>query len=366
MKQKSNGLPKKTKYSKLDKFQLIKKTKRKSYIIKKLKALIEVNSLINSSLNKDIVLKNILDHTKAIMNCTKSSILLVEPESNELKFAVLTNEEEQKQLKDIRLKMGEGIAGTVWRQGTPLLIRDATKDRRFSAKADKKTEYRTTSIVAVPLVVNGKIIGVMEAINKLNLSPFNRFDMEIMQNLALQAAVAIENAKLYELAITDGLTRLFIHRYFQKRLEEEMNRSFRYGSDLSIVMADIDFFKRLNDNYGHLAGDEILIRTAELIKKNCRSSDIACRYGGEELSIILPEADLKGAVFFADKLRSIIEKMVVNFLERELRITISLGVASLKEDQPKSKADFISMADQALYHSKNSGRNKVTAFNAIK
>ena len=284
--------------------------------------------------------------------------------TNELKFAILSREEDRKFLEDIRLKMGEGIAGTVWRQGKPLVIKDVSRDNRFSAKADTKTEYKTSSLMAVPLVVDGKIIGVMEAINKKK-GAFNKFDLEIFQNLSLQAAVAIENAELYELAITDGLTHLYIHRYFQQRLDEEMNRSLRYDCDLSVVMIDIDYFKKLNDTYGHQAGDEVLIRTSELIRSNSRSCDIPCRYGGEEFCVILPETDIEGAVLFAEKIREIIELLEVEYKDRMITLTISVGVASRKTTCTESKGELIRMADEALYKAKEAGRNCVKTFSKI-
>jgi diguanylate cyclase (GGDEF)-like protein len=287
---------------------------------------------------------------------------LVNEEKKILKFAVLTDTKDQKQLKAVELKIGEGIAGTVWQKGTPLIINDVSKDDRFSNLADKMTSNRTTSLIAVPLTVNGKIIGVMEAINKVYDGVFNKIDLEIFLYLAGQAAIAIENARLYELAVTDGLTGLFIHRFFYNRLEEEIKRALRYKNDLALVMLDIDFFKKLNDTYGHQAGDEVLLKTADCIRENCRLSDIPCRYGGEEFCIILPDTDIKGALIFAEKLRNKIADLKINYLDNILKYTVSLGVVSFCNNNPSDKQEFVAMADKALYQSKNTGRNRTTLY----
>jgi diguanylate cyclase (GGDEF)-like protein len=330
--------------------------------IAKLRRLIEVNSIISSSLNKTKVLKNILDQTKLLIGCKKSSILLVDHATNELKFEVFADEEDRVNLADVRLKMGEGIAGFVWQRGKPVVIDDVKKDVRFSNKADEKTAQTTTSLIAVPLIVNAKVIGVMEAINKEENTYFDEFDLELMNHLAVQAAIAIENANLYQLATTDGLTRLFIHRFFQQRLEEEFNRALRYDNQLSIIMFDIDHFKKFNDVYGHQTGDEVLIATAAIIKRNCRLSDVPCRYGGEEISVILPQTNHEGAMLLAERIRVSVENFSLAHDGSMVQLTISGGVASLKAHNPANKDALIKMADQALYAAKKNGRNQVASY----
>jgi len=307
-------------------------------VISKLLSLIGVTSIIASSLDKKEVLKSILDQTKILMECRFSSVLLVDPKTNKLYFEVLSKE------------------------GKPLLIENACNDSRFSNKVDQKLENVTKSLIAVPLVVNDKVIGVMEAINKTDETFFNNFDLEIFTTLSIQAAIAIQNAQLYELAITDGMTKLFIHRYFMRRLTEEYKRAVRYNRDLSLIMFDIDHFKNFNDKYGHQIGDEVLIKTADIIRDNCRGSDLPARYGGEEFAIILPETDKKGTMSQAERIRKIIEKTEINFEEKKLKLTISAGVATYLEHKPKSVTEIIKMADSALYHSKENGRNQVSFF----
>jgi diguanylate cyclase (GGDEF)-like protein len=332
--------------------------------IEKLKTLIDVSSIISSSLDKTLVLKSILNQTKLLMECSKCSILLVDPEINELRFEIVAQEDEEEELKNIHLKMGEGIAGYVWERGKPILIEDARSNIRFSSKADNITDSVTTSIVAVPLVVEGKIIGVMEAINKLDNTAFTEFDKEILDTLSTQAAVAIQNAELYKMAVSDGMTRLFIHRYFQERMAEEYSRAERYNSDVALIMFDLDHFKNLNDTYGHQAGDEVLKKAAQLIKTNCRTVDIPCRYGGEEFCVILPHTGAEEALVLGERIRANIEEQEILFQGTSIKVTVSGGIASFKAHNPGSKEELIQMADHAMYISKETSRNLISIYTA--
>lgn len=342
--------------------KLKKKIKKNEEIIDKLKILIEVNSIIASSLDRKKTLKSILDQTKYLMECSKSSILLIDPETNKLKFEILTNEEDKDALSDIRLSMGEGIAGTVWENGQAILIKDATKDVRFSKKADEKTKDTTKSLIAVPLVVNGEIIGIMEAMNKLDGTCFTNFDLEIFKTLAMQAAIGIENATLYEQAVTDGLTKLFLHRYFDKMIEIEYNKAKNFNKSLSIIIFDIDHFKNINDTYGHQAGDIVLKKVAYLIKKNCKDNYIPCRYGGEEFTVILPETDEKDALSFGWLINKEVQNLEIPYEDNIIKLTISGGITNLEKNRPKDFTEMLRMADTALYYSKESGRNRITLF----
>lgn len=324
--------------------------------------LLEVNSIISSTLEKKEVLKRIIVQTKQLMRCEKCSVLLVDPEDNKLVFDVMTDESDKDMLSSVRLSMGEGIAGYVWKHGQPLMINDVFSDPRFSTKADSKTLCTTKNIVAVPLVVNAKIIGIMEAMNKKSDELFDQFDLHMFQHLCVQAAIAIENAILHEMATTDGLTRLFIKRYFLQRLDEEFKRTKRYKRQAALIMFDIDFFKKVNDTYGHQAGDEALKAVASIIRQNCRDVDIPCRFGGEEMAVLMPETDKEGALFYAHRIKEKIENSTVYYENKEIKLTISGGIAGFPEDAIRNGAEFIKCADLALYSSKDNGRNRITLY----
>jgi diguanylate cyclase (GGDEF)-like protein len=201
-------------------------------------------------------------------------------------------------------------------------------------------------------------------LGRMNLS-YEQLVMELKQeksNVEILARDLKEaNDKLRGLAFEDGLTMLFNHRYFQDHLEREISRVNRYSHLLSLIMIDIDHFKKFNDTYGHQQGDTVLRSVAEVLNDSIRKPDIAARYGGEEFAIILPETDLKGALVLAERIRQFIEELEVKIDNQVLKVTISLGITSYDPAKGmKKKEEIIESADKALYNSKNTGRNKLS------
>jgi diguanylate cyclase (GGDEF)-like protein len=171
----------------------------------------------------------------------------------------------------------------------------------------------------------------------------------------------IENAyheEIYRLTTIDGLTQIYNKRYFLETLERELGRAQRYRRDLSLIMFDLDNFKKINDTYGHLAGDHVLKQLASVIKSRIRREDIMARYGGEEFAIILPEIDNFNSVQFAEKIRRLIEKAAFKFEETEIPVTISIGVVTYHQEMSDA-IEFIKLADEKLYLAKAQGRNRV-------
>ena len=167
------------------------------------------------------------------------------------------------------------------------------------------------------------------------------------------------NTKLQELALRDGLTGLLNRRYWESCLEREFARHQRYDNPVSLVIFDIDHFKRVNDTYGHQTGDEVIRETARITSQLVRETDFAGRYGGEEFVVLLPGTTLDGAAQFAERLRSTIERQQIDYQGSPLTFTISLGVATLADDMAGYQA-LLERADKALYQSKEGGRNQVT------
>jgi len=183
-------------------------------------------------------------------------------------------------------------------------------------------------------------------------------------------ALTQEIRKYKELSLTDELTGLFNKRYFQARFEEEVARAKRYEQQLSLIFCDIDFFKNVNDRYGHQGGDQILRETADILKGamgqlnvivRLRKSDIIARYGGEEFVIILPETGIDGAVIVGEKLRKAMEEHTFRVDGKSVSITMSFGIAELTEEAQECTA-IVKRADYAMYEAKETGRNKVVAF----
>ena len=163
----------------------------------------------------------------------------------------------------------------------------------------------------------------------------------------------------YKLATTDGLTELYNHRYFQEQIRMQVEQSKRYNTSFSLIIIDIDFFKKFNDTFGHQSGDAVLREVAQTLKKNVRSTDIVCRYGGEEMSIILPNTTKDEAFSTAQKIcNRVASKKFKLFGGKETNVTISLGVSTFPADG-ESAVDIIEAADKRLYNAKNNGRNQV-------
>lgn len=187
-------------------------------------------------------------------------------------------------------------------------------------------------------------------------------DREKVTILGHQFALALRRIRLYQeverLAMTDSLTEVSTRRYFMERFGEELNRAKNRKSQLTFLMIDVDHFKKFNDQYGHMVGDQILRRMGEIIKENIREIDIAGRYGGEEFCVVLPDTDEKGGTYVAERIRAATEKTQIRSYDAKVNITISIGLASF----PKSghaPQELIQKADKALYKAKEAGRNRV-------
>jgi len=156
------------------------------------------------------------------------------------------------------------------------------------------------------------------------------------------------------------MTKLKIHHYFHASLLEEIERSVKYRRPLSLIMLDIDNFKIFNDTYGHSAGDVVLVNVAKIIKESIRQMDIAARYGGEEFALILPKTEINEAIIVAERIRETIEKCAVNYENKKLMVTASIGLTQYDADMDKMRNSFLDRADRALYLSKENGRNIVS------
>jgi diguanylate cyclase (GGDEF)-like protein len=208
----------------------------------------------------------------------------------------------------------------------------------------------------------GGVLGVLTIAR--DGEPFSDKDRETFSYLADSAALSLENVGLHETiqrqAVTDELTGLYNHRRFQEFLSDEVERFRRFGGPLGLMMLDIDDFKRVNDNYGHLQGDEVLREVARVLKETSREVDEPARYGGEEMAVALPQTGLQGAFEFAERVRARIEALRVDLLEGDgtIRVTASFGVAALPDSAPAEKDALVAAADAALYRAKRSGKNR--------
>ncbi len=235
--------------------------------------------------------------------------------------------------------------------------------RRFPEWVSIPEVAYVRSWVGAPILSRGRVLGFL-CLDSTQPDFYTEAHAEALAILASQVGVALENALLYKkmrkFAVTDGLTGLANRRRFDEELTREVQRGLRFGRPVSLLMIDLDDFKRYNDTFGHPAGDEVLKALAEVLRLNIRVVDMAARYGGEEFAIILPETDLKGAREVAERIRNRVQTMHTRFGLRR-QITVSVGVATSPR-HAMNAADLVSAADQALYVAKRSGKNRVVAF----
>jgi diguanylate cyclase (GGDEF)-like protein len=218
---------------------------------------------------------------------------------------------------------------------------------------------QSRSELALPLIAVGSTLGVL-VLDSATEDAFDPTDMQPLESVADICAGAIQNARYFDqvrqLAYRDGLTGVFNRRYFETRILEEISRANRYQSEVSVLMIDVDQFKQLNDEFGHLLGDEVLRRMSGMFTQHLRTSDIVCRYGGDEFAVLLPETDNATATSVAEKLRRLAE--CCEFAGVPRPVTLSIGVASVPVNGT-TRDQVIKAADEALYLAKQSGRNRV-------
>lgn len=324
----------------------------------------ELGKALTSSLQLDQVLRTIMEKINEVLHPDTWSLLLMDTEKQELYFEIATGEGAEA-LKDVRIKLGQGIAGWVAQTGEVVVVPDTSKDSRFFANVDSKTRVATRSIVAVPVRFRDQCLGVIELINCVGDDGFSPRELALLEALADYAAIAIENARhvqrIHELTITDDCTTLYNARHLNFMLDTEIYRSHRYSYEFSIIFIDLDHFKAVNDTHGHLTGSKLLGEIGNMIKSNCRLIDFAFRYGGDEFVLLLPQTSKENACRVARRLHRMIKD--TQWLKDEgldVRITSSVGVASFPVDS-RDKAGLLHLADEAMYMVKNTSRDRVAA-----
>lgn len=286
-----------------------------------------------------------------------------------------------------------GLLERIYNEQKGFLIRNIATHPLTSGNAANELAKLYTSILALPLDANHKIIGILVIIKKS--SAFGKRDRLLLDLFAPRVGINLDHSRLYRLAsdtalenaklyvnisklyhkvILDGLTGLYNRHFLMQRLKEEIKKAYRFKQPLSLIFTDIDLFKQINDQYGHSTGDQVLIEFSDLLKKSIREFDLACRFGGEEFVILLPQTYLDSAFLLAERLR---EKTAATFFCMDsirTRISASFGISSLAntedcvisnlDDEALNKIgeNLLTWADKALYRAKKAGRNKVITY----
>ena len=243
-----------------------------------LKTLLEVSRLISSNYPIPKVIKRICGKLRKLLHTDDCSIMILNEKSRELAFSEssgLTRWE----MKNIKFALGEGVAGWVAKHKKPVLIEDVNQDPRFKRVIDQKRSM--VSMISAPLMVKRRVIGVVSLTTRENGHVFTQDELELVVLMSAHISLALENNRLYEISVLDGLTNIFNRRYLEQRLAEEVAYSKRYGKPLSVVLLDIDFFKRLNDTYGHQAGDHVLRKVSFTLSQALREYDVVATCVGD-------------------------------------------------------------------------------------
>lgn len=321
-----------------------------------LSALYETGRALNSTLNVAEIYPLVLNIVALDLTPDISALFMMDSQNN-LRIQAHQGLDE-KLVKDMVIESERSVLRQVADSKTPISLSSVPRKWQLAFAPN------INSLMVVPLRVGDKLLGVL-MVGRRHEHAYGYENLRFLEALAGQAAISIQNAWLYrqtkEWASRDALTGIYNYRYFSERLDHEWTRAIRYEKPLSLIMIDLDFFKSVNDNFGHLVGDEVLREIADLLQSQTRETDIVARYGGEEFVIILPETHFQDAYVVSEKLRDEVEKAVFTGggTEHKINLTLSLGVANYPSSAA-SKSDLIYQADQALYEAK-SKRNAVAA-----
>lgn len=327
-------------------------------------ALLEISKNLGSRLDLNHRLEITADSAKEIIDYDRCFIFLVE--RGERRMTVKAVKGYDPTIVDYNFALTNGLLSIIVKNRQVLLFSQVpsqrTKHKIFPDTC--KINIDCQSFLGLPLIIEDRVIGVVLFLSEQE-NAFTTYDRHVLSILCNHVAISIAEAQAHaqveQLAITDGLTGVYNHRRFQERLQEEFLRSARHPEPFSILMIDIDYFKKINDTFGHPAGDAVLKIIAKLLVKMVRKLDMVARYGGEEFVVLLLKSDSMQAWQMAERIRKTIESAPIDWQGQKIEATVSIGVASQPDDATK-REELIACADKALYSSKRAGRNRSTLF----
>jgi diguanylate cyclase (GGDEF)-like protein len=326
----------------------------------RMRGLTTIVRLTGSELDPHRIIDVAMERVGEFLHLRAWLFLLADPEQG-LLTVERTGGEGMGAMRGKRMGIGEGAAGRAAQRRQPVILDDAGPGD--ASMPDLPKSNRARSVLAVPLLSRGRLIGVLVALDRTRVGHFTGQDARLLSLLLEPAAVAIDNALLLkrseELSVTDDLTKLFNSRYLNATLRREVERSKRYRTPVSLIFLDLDGFKNVNDQHGHLWGSRTLVEVGRVVGSTVREIDVVSRFGGDEFTVILPQTGPEGAAIIAERVRQKIEE--TTFLASyglAVHITASLGIASFP-DHGRTKDDLLARADQAMYLVKGRGKNGV-------
>ena len=328
--------------------------------LERLLAAIEFSKELVSAYDMETLLSAVLERIRLLLPAENWSLLLLDPQTQELYFAVTVGLDPES-VKTIRLQPGEGIAGAVAQSGKPIFIPEVDKDPRFAARVDAVTGFGTRSIIALPLVVRGEVIGVIEVINVEDEEFFREKYLPHLSIIADYVAIAVDNVrnlqKLQARAYIDEVTGFYNTRYLSFSLDNLIPQIQQRGGEISLVFLDLDNFKAVVDGYGHIRGARVLGEVAQVFHAGLGPEDSLVRYGGDEFVILLPRRSKSQALELTRRLREKLNQ--TSFLKDEgldIRVTASFGIATMPEDA-QDREELLAIADRAMFSGKGRGKD---------
>ncbi len=339
--------------------------------VKQLEAVLDLTQFLSSTLDPKELLYKIVSKVAEIVPVTRCSVIRVDW-VHQSALVIASFEDPKMSSIELNLKKYPEIVESLTSQ-KPVIIKDIETDPIMKSIKHIISPLGIRSILVIPIFFRDKVIGTLFLRTSRAEHAFTESEIKLLNTIAVASANALNTAYLFEqvedektrlekLSLTDFLTGIYNIRYFYTRIIEEFSRAQRYALPISCLMLDVDHFKRINDKFGHKTGDMVLREFAHLLKKHSRKSDVLARYGGEEFIILLPQTSTEGARSEAERIRKIIEDHKFRSLPNKERLTISVGISVSPDNRITTHDDLISLADQALFVAKNSGRNRVTTF----
>ena len=329
---------------------------------KQLEALFNIGATVSQTLNLEELLDSVLDNVLMVMGVEVGGIFLLDKQTSKLLLKTHRGMSPEFARRVQVVSIGDGFIGQVAKLGKPILAEDVSADSKLSWM--RKMGDGIQSFAAVPIMAKEKILAVM-GVGSGKHREFPDWEMQMLDTIANQIGMAIENAQLYEhaleLAFTDGLTGLYNRRYIMEQIEREFIRAQRSKAPLSLIMVDLDELKAINDRFGHHEGDGFLKEVARIVKVNTRASDVAARWGGDEFMLLAPGTDSRSASKIAERIRTQVERYKIKLEGEEVGITVSAGIVSYPAHASVVE-ELLKKADEAMYNAKRGGKNQSSVF----